>query len=468
MRTPLMPGTHASTPPFRRELAATLRLAGPLAAANLLQMAVYAVDVMFVARLGQVELAASSLGVSLYGLFVWGFTGLTSAVAPLVAAELGRKPNAVREVRHSVRMALWLSVMTGLVTVLVCNFGEQIMLATGQDAEVARLSGAFLAILCWAGIPMVAASVLRIVVAAFGRPAFATAITAGSLVVNALGNYAFVFGNLGAPALGLEGSAIASLVTSLLTVIAYLAVIARDRRMRRFHILGRFWRSEWRRMVDIMRIGSPIALTVVAEGGLFGGAAFLMGYIGAAELAAHAIALQVAAIFFQVPFGIGQAATIRIGFHFGAGDRAGIGHAGWAAFAIGCGFMLISASLMLFLPRLILSAYVDVAAAANATMVSLAVSYLAVGAAFQLFDGMQTVGAGVLRGLQDTRVPMIIAICGYWLVGFSTAAWLGLATPMRGVGIWIGLALGLVVVALLLLQRWHRRERLGLLPEGVR
>lgn len=448
--------------PFRAELGATIRLAAPLAAANLLQMAVYAIDVMFVARLGPVPLAAASLSVSLFGLFVWGMTGLTSAVAPLIAAELGRSRFALREVRRSMRMALWLTVVSGFVTVAVCGYGTEIMLATGQDATISARAGDFLDILRWAAMPMVAASVLRIFVSALGRPVIATVITALALVVNAIGNYALVFGNLGAPALGLAGSAIASNVTAIVTVAAYLAVIGADRWMRRYRILGTFWRPEWERLREIVKIGIPIALTVVAEGGLFGSAAFLMGRIGALELAAHTIALQVAAIFFQVPFGIGQAATIRVGYHFGAGDRAAIGRAGWAALAIGTGFMCVSATAILLFPRLILAAYVDVGAAANAAMVGFALQFLVVAAAFQLFDGMQTVGAGVLRGLQDARVPMLIAVTGYWLIGFTLAAGLGLGTPLKGVGVWIGLAVSLVVVAALLVWRWHLRERLSL------
>lgn len=457
----------ASHSPFRTELGATVRLAAPLAAANLLQMAVYAVDVVFVARLGQEPLAAASLSVSLFGLFVWGITGLTSAVAPLIAAELGRRGHAVREVRRSIRMALWLTVLAGLVTIVICGFGEEIMLATGQNPRIAAQAGGFLDILRWSAIPMVAASVLRIFVSALDRPGFAIAITALSLGVNALGNYVLVFGNFGAPALGLNGSAIASNITAVATVIAYVLAIRSDRRMRRYHILGRFWRPEWERLRQIVRIGIPIGLTVMAEGGLFGAAAFLMGRIGAAELAAHTVAIQFAAIAFQVPFGIGQAATIRVGFHFGAGDHEAISRAGRAGLVIGAGFAILPACAMLLAPRALLSVYLDVSAPANAAMVAFAVQFMAVAAAFQLFDAIQAVSAGILRGVQDTRVPMMIAVTGYWLCGFTVAAVLGFGTRLEGLGVWIGLAVGLVVVAALLQRRWRRRAVLGLLPAGI-
>ena len=453
-----------SPSPWRLELGAMLRLSAPLAAANLLQMMVHTIDVIFVARLGEVPLAASSLSISIFGLLMWCFSGLTGAVAPLIAAELGRRKRAVREVRRSVRMALWLAVLCGLMGMIVSSFGEEIMLASGQDPVVALAAGGFLGILLWAMIPMIIASVLRTFVAALGRPVFATAITALAIFVNALGNYAFVFGNLGAPAMGLEGSALSSVLTSVAMVAAYVVAIAADRRLQRYHIFGRWWRAEWSRLAEILKIGTPIAFTILAEAGLFSGAAFLMGWIGPAELAGHTVALQVAALAFQVPFGIGQAATIRVGYHFGAGDRAGIGRAGWSALALSVGFMVVTASAMLLMPHTILSLYVDPSAAANAAMVGFAVQYMIVAAAFQLFDGVQAVAAGALRGLQDTQVPMAIAIFGYWLPGMGTAMWLGFRTPLEGTGVWIGLAVGLVVVAGLLLWRWRARERLGLLP----
>jgi MATE family multidrug resistance protein len=405
--------------------------------------------------------------VAIFSLINFGFLGLTGAVAPLIAAELGHRRHAVREIRRSVRMALWLAVIGGIAGMALCRFGEAFMLATGQRRDVARIAGHFLGVLSLSLIPMLVGNVLRSYVSAMGRPVFATLVTALAIVVNALGNWSFIFGHLGMPALGLTGSAVSTLVTSVATALAYVAAIEQDRQLRRYRSFGRWWRPEWARLREIVRLGVPIALTVIAEGGLFSSAAFLMGRIGEAQLAAHTVALQVAAFFFQVPFGVGQAATIRVGYHFGAGDGAAIGRAGWAALAVGFAFAGLSAAAMLFIPRLIVSAYVDVSAPANAALVAFAVQYLAVAAAFQLFDGTQAVAAGALRGMQDTRTPMIIAIIGYWLPGFGTAVLLGFGTPLQGVGVWIGLAVGLVIVAALLLRRWHRRELFGLLPAGL-
>ena len=449
---------------WRGETAATLCLAAPLAAANLLQMLVYAIDVIFVARLGERLLAASSLSIALFGLLMWCFSGLTGMVAALIAAELGRRRHAVREVRRSARMALWLALLCGLAGMTVCWFGREIMLLTGQDPQIAEMAGGFLRVIMWAMIPMIFANVLRSVVSALGRPLFATAITALAIGVAALANYAFVFGNLGAPALGLEGSALASVVTALFMLVAYVVAIRSDRRLRRYRLFGNWWRTEWSRFRELVRTGLPVAATILAEAGLFSGAAFLMGLISASQLAGHTIALQVAALAFQIPFGIGQAATIRVGYHYGARDLPAIGRAGWVAVALGAGFMALTASIMLFLPELVLGIYVDTRAAANAAMMGFAMQFMVVAAAFQLFDGLQAVASGALRGLRDTRVPMLFALFGYWVPGLGTAVLLGFFTPLEGLGVWIGLAVGLVVVALLMLWRWQGRARLGLLP----
>lgn len=452
---------------FRTELIATLRLAGPLAAANILQMAVFATDVMFVSRLGQEPLAASSLAVAIFAVMLMAFYGLTGAVAALIAAELGRRRHAVREVRRSVRMALWLCVFLGIGGIAVCFNGEAMVRATGQTPVLAKLAGDFLRVCALSVIPMLVVNVLRTFVSAMGRPIFATVITAIAIGVNALGNWALVFGHLGMPPLGLLGSPLASFITACLTVLAYCLAIRSDRRLRRMHIFGRWWRPEWSRMRQIVALGLPIALTLMAEGGLFSSAAFLMGRIGEAQLAAHTVALQIASIFFQVPFGIGQAATIRVGYHFGARDRDAVGRAGWAAFLVCMAFVGVSAAAMLLAPRLIVAAYIDINAPENAAMIVFAIQYLAVAAAFQLVDGAQAVIAGVLRGLQDTRVPMVIAVVSYWLAGFTTAYWLGFNTPLEGIGVWIGLAVGLTVAAILLLIRWVGRARFNLLPSAT-
>ena len=446
------------------ELRALLALAGPLVGANLLQMAVYAVDVIFVARLSAVEFAAATLGVFLYTIIMWALLGLATACAPLIAAELGARRFAVREVRRSFRMAMWLAVIAATPFLVVLAFGETVLRFAGQDARVAALAGNFVDILLFALIPSITAAVMRTAAAALGRPGWALAVTAAALPIGIVNNYALVFGHFGFPAMRLQGSAIASLITAVLTMLAYAAILLFDPQLRRFRLFGRWWRPEWPRFFEILRLGLPIALSFTLEGGLFGGAAMLMGLISVTAVAAHAVALNIAAFTFQIPLGIGQAATIRVGMAYGARDRRWIALAGSTAVMLGTGVMAITALSIWTAPRLFVSAYLDLHEPGNAATIALALGYLAVAAAFQLFDGAQVVLAGVLRGLQDTRLPMLIAAFGYWVAGFGTAILLGFGTPLRGQGIWLGLAMGLLVVSLLLFRRWSMRERYNLLP----
>ncbi|MDJ0641780.1 MAG: MATE family efflux transporter [Erythrobacter sp.] len=450
------------TPGWGKEIRATLLLAGPLAAANILQMATYTVDVIFITRLGEQSLAASQLVLGVFGLIVWSLNSLTAAVAPVIAAELGANPRTVRPVRRATRMALWLAVLTGAGGMALAFATIPIMRVTGQDEALIALGFPYLVAIVFSLIPMVVGNVLRTYVSALGRPIFATAITAFGIVVNAIGNYALIFGNLGAPRLELVGAGIATVITTTTVMLVYVLVIRLDSKLHRYRIFARWWSLDWDRMREIVRIGVPISLTVIAEAGIFSAAAFLMGRIGASQLAGHALALQLAALAFQIPFGVGQAVTIRVGYFYGARDLVGIGRAGWVALAMGASFMALTAVTMILVPNALLSIFADVNAPKNAAMIGFALQYLIWAAAFQLADGIQAVALGALRGLQDTRVPMWIATFSYWVPGFGVAVALGFYTPLAGNGVWIGLATGLFFAAALLTWRWIRREDLGL------
>ncbi|MEO9462109.1 MAG: MATE family efflux transporter [Marinomonas sp.] len=445
-----------------QEFRATFMLAGPLALANFLQMLTYSVDVFFIARLGEQPFAASQLVMSVFGLIVWALSSLTAAVAPVVSAELGANPNAVRPVRRAVRMALWLAVISGAVGMALAFLTIPIMRATGQDEALIPIAFPYLVVVVFSLIPMVVGNVLRTYVSTLGRPIFATAITAIGILVNAAGNYALIFGNWGMPRLELVGAGIATIITTTVTMLIYIAAIRFDEKLHRYRIFGRWWRPDWQRMREILRIGTPIALTVIAEAGIFGAAAFMMGRFGVSQLAGHTIALQLAAMAFQIPFGVGQAVTIRVGYYYGARDLTGIMRAGWAGLAMGTGFMCVTALAMIIIPHALVSLYVDLDAPKNAALVGFSVQYLLLAAAFQLVDGIQAVSLGALRGLQDTRVPMWMATFSYWVAGIGVAIGLAFYTPLAGIGVWIGLATGLATAAILLTWRWMLRDRLGL------
>jgi MATE family multidrug resistance protein len=342
--------------------------------------------------------------------------------------------------------------------------GRHLLLATGQDPALAVLSEDYLRAVCWGLVPSLWFVVLRCFVTAHARTRAVLVITFAAVALNAIGNYALMFGHFGLPRWELTGAGVTSSTVSALMVLALLTHMQWDRQFRRYHILARFWRADWPRFFELFRIGVPIGLTIVAEAGLFSAAALLMGLISTEALAAHAIALQCAAVAFMVPLGHGQAAVVRVGLAAGARDGAGVHRAGWSALAAGLLFMACSALVFWFAGRFLVGLFLDASAPENAEVIELAVAFLMIAALFQLVDGGQVIGVHVLRGLKDTAVPMWLAIGGYWAVGFVASAGLAFPLGLGGRGVWIGLALGLAFVAFAVNWRFHRRERL--LPNG--
>jgi MATE family multidrug resistance protein len=235
---------------------------------------------------------------------------------------------------------------------------------------------------------------------------------------------------------------------------------------RRFRLFSADFHMDWPRMREFWRLGLPMAATLSFEVTMFNAAVFLMGLIGAASLAAHSIAIQLASLTFMIPLGIGQAATVRVGRALGRGDREAIRRAGWVALGLATAFMAAMSLTMVAAPRLLISAFLDTEDPANAVVVGHAISFLMLAAVFQIADGAQTVGAGMLRGLHDARMPMLFALVGYWAIGLPLGASLAFIGGLGGIGIWIGLATGLGIVAVLMIRRWLYREALGLLSQS--
>ena len=447
--------------PWRSEIRATMALAWPLILANLTMQMINATDVVLMGWLGPRQLAASALGLNLTFALVLLGMGMITAAAPMMATALGRRSTAVRDVRRSFRQALWLAALLSLIFWPILWNAEPLIRALGQEATLARDAGIFLRGYMWSIFPFLLFQAMRHFLSALERPRWILGISAVGIVVNALLGWALIFGHFGLPAWGIFGGGLASSIVWWLLAAGLALVIARDRQFRRFHLFGRWWRPDWPRFRTIILLGLPIGLTMAFEGAVFGAAAYLMGLIDADSIAAHAVALQIAAISFMVPLGVGQAATIRVGLALGRNDRAGIGRAGWTAFVIGVGFMALMAVVMWVAPRTLMTLFLD-DVPANARVIGLGISFLAVAAIFQIVDGAQVVGAGMLRGLHDTRVPMIFAFVGYWVVGIGVGVWLAFERGWQGVGIWTGLAAGLAFVAVLMLDRWRRREKIGL------
>ncbi len=448
---------------WRKEARATLSLAWPLVLANLTTQLIQATDALLLGRLGALELAAAALALGLtFAMTLFGF-GVLTASSPMMASALGARANAVRDVRRTFRQSMWAAMLITVPIMIVLWFAEPLIRALGQEPRLAEGAAEFLRGYMWVLPPWMAFQVMRNFLAALERPGWMLAISAVGIAVNALAGYGLIFGHFGLPALGLFGGGLASSITWSAMALALAAVIVSDRQFRRFHLFGHFWRPDWPRFLTVFRLGLPIGLAMGFEGAVFSAAAYLMGLIDAESVAAHQVALQIAATSFMVPLGLAQAATVRVGLAYGRCDRDGIARAGWTSLVIGIGFMATMALLMWLFPRsLVTLFFADTPA--NARVIALATSFLFVAALFQMVDGAQVVGAGMLRGLHDTRVPMLFALVGYWVVGIGTGVWLGFGVNWAGVGIWTGLATGLAFVSVLMIRRWSKREELGLLP----
>ena len=444
------------------EFRAMLSLAWPLVLTNLSQVALATTDVIMMGWLGPDALASGALGVNLNFAFLIFGIGLVTATAPLIAIELGKRRHAVREVRRTVRQGFWAALAITIPVWFVLWQAEPILLALGQEPHLVRGAAAYLHTFQWAFLPFLWYIVLRNFVSALERPLIALWISGAAIAVNASLVFVLMFGKFGAPALGLPGAGIATTVTNILMVAGLAGLISLDRRFRRYRIFAGFWQVDGPRFLEICRIGLPIAVTLGFEVTIFNAAVFLMGLIGADSLAAHSIAIQIAAVSFMVPLGIGNAATVRVGLAYGAGDVAGITRAGWTAFAMAMVYACCTACIMIFFGRALVGVFLDVNAPQNFAVIDLAVSFVFFAGIFQLADSGQATVSGMLRGLGDTRVPMFLAGLGYWGIGMPLGVVLGFWAKLEGRGIWIGLATGLAVVAAAMTVRWVRRDRLGL------
>ena len=449
-----------ATTPWRDEIRATLSLSWPMVLTNLAQIAMTATDVMMMGRAGPHMLAAGALGSNLYFTPLIVGLGLMNAASPMMASELGRNRFSIRDIRRTVRQSLWLAVLVCIPVWLILWNAEQILLAMGQEPDLAHEAGIYMRWLQWAVLPFYGYIVLRSFLAALERPRWALVAVVAAVLFNAFANWCLIFGNLGFPKMGIAGSGLATTLSSALMFAGLVVIVMLERRFRRYRLFGRFWRADWPRLKALLRLGLPIAGILTFEVSIFNAAALVMGLISADALAAHAIAIQIASISFMVPMGLGQAATVRVGRAFGAGDALGITRAGWAAFALGITFMSCTALTMVLWPQVLISGFIDIDDPANAAVVGLAITFLAFAGLFQIVDGAQAVASGMLRGLHDTQVPMIFAAIGYWGVGLPLGVLLAFKGGLQGAGIWIGLSSGLAVVAVLLMWRWLRRDRL--------
>ncbi|NBZ87132.1 MATE family efflux transporter [Stagnihabitans tardus] len=433
---------------------ALLALGLPIVGSHLAQMMLHVTDTMLLGRYGVSELAAVTLaGSAFFVLFILG-AGFAQGVMPLVASAMGR--GAEVEVRRDVRMGLWLSILYGVAIYPLFWVAETWLRALGQTADVARLGQEFLRIAGPGMVPALIVMTLKSYLSAMGRTQVVLWITIGAVGLNLLVGWALIFGRLGLPELGVEGAAIATLTVQVFSALALALYAHRQPSLRQHQVFRRFWRPDTAALARVFRLGWPIGVTGLAESGLFSGASLMMGWISEVALAAHGIAMQVAALAFMVHLGLSNAATVLAGRAEGAGNARGLRDVALTSILMSFGFGAVMIVVFLAMPLPILSLFLDTAKPESDEILTLGVTLLALAALFQLGDAMQVMALGLCRALRDTRVPMIMAAFSYWGVGIPCSYLLGFHFGLGAEGIWLGLVLGLAFASGSLMVRFWR------------
>lgn len=446
---------------WRSDILPTLSLGMPLAGAQLAQMAINTTDVLMIGRLGAPELAASVLAFNFYTLLWFFGMGVLQAVIPLAARARGQRK--LRDLRRAVRMGFWVAVLFSLPAWLFLTFTEQVLLLLGQEPGLAALAGHYMSMLQWTLMPALLIMAVRGFLTVMERTQVVLWATLAGAVVNAVLDYLLIFGTFGFPRLELAGAGIASVISATATFLFLLAYALWHPKLRRYTLLGRIWRSDWPVFLQILRLGTPIGLTIIAEASLFVASSIMIGWLGALPLAGHGIALQIASLTFMIPVGLSVAAMTRVSLAAGRNDPVAVGRAGWTSLAVTLAFMACFAVLFWSLPETLVGFYLDLEDPEAREVLAYGASFLLVAALFQIADGGQIIGVNNLRGLGDTTVPLYYALFGYWVVGITLSLGLGFGAGWGGVGVWCGLAAGLACVALMANVRFARREDLGLL-----
>lgn len=438
------------------ELPETLHLALPIMAGNVAQMLMGAIDTLMVGRLGVTELAACSFASSILSFLLLAGIGIMQPVSILGAQALGA--GHPRELGEVLRVGLVIGAAAGLVVGVICSVMEGHLGIFRQAPAVEEEARGFLVIVGWSILPAILVTGLKQFAEALNRPWIPMLIIFAGVGVNAVLNWFLIFGNLGFPALGLEGAAWATLAARILTLLALAAWILRDRAFAAMRPVRWFGELVWRRVRTMIALGVPVSMQLMLEVGAFGLSAIFMGWVNAETLAAHQIVLTCAATTFMVPLGLSSAVALRAGNAWGAKDSVRVRNIGFSAFGLATVVMAIAA-LGLMLGRSILPQWFIEPSADGARVVAIAENLMIVAALFQLVDGIQIVGHGLLRGMGDVRVPTHIAFVAYWLLALPSGWLLAFVFHLEGVGIWTGLALGLGFAAVALVARFERMSR---------
>ena len=422
----------------------------PLVGGHLGQIAIGVSDTVMAGWYSVEALAAVTLASTYFFVLLIFGSGFAWGVMPLVAAfdaegdEVG--------LRRATRMGMWLSMGFAVLALPLMIWSRPIMALMGQDQALADMVDGYLFIAAWGIFPALMVMVLKSYLAALERTQVVLWITLLAGVANVLANYAFIFGNWGAPELGVRGAAIASVTSHSVSLVAVVIYVLW--KMPQHQMFVRLWRPDWEMLARVFRLGLPIGFTGLSEVGLFAASAVMMGWLGTVALAAHGIALQLASITFMVHLGISNVATIRAGNAYGRRDPAHLARGAITATVMSALVAVLTIFVFVMWPEPLINLFMQRDEPARDQILVIGVGLLAMASLFQLVDGAQAVALGILRGVQDTTVPMLLAGFSYWIVGMPASYLLGFVFDLEGVGVWVGLVFGLGVAAILLNARF--------------
>src|ERR1700722_18571045 len=434
---------------WRGELGAMVKLAVPVVLSELGWMIMGVVDTMMVGRLGPSAIGAVALGNAVcYTPSMFGI-GVLLGLDTLVSQAYGRKD--YDECHRWLAQGVYLAAFIAPVIMVALWIASYSYARVGIAPEVATPAGAYLRVLNWSTLPLLLYGASRRYLQGVGQVHVITVTFIVANLLNWLGNWVLIYGKWGAPAMGVAGSALSTVLARIFMALALIGFAWRYERSRG-HPLFRHWAGpSLAKLKQLIRLGAPAAAQIVFEVGAWNLATFAAGWLTPVALASHQIALNYAALTYMVPLGISAAAAVAVGHAVGAGDAHRARRAGWLALALGTGFMLCAGIVFLIAPRPLIALF-----STDAQIMAVGPSLMVIAAAFQIFDGIQTVSTGALRGLGETRVPMVANLVGYWVMGLPLGFILCFVFKWGIYGMWIGLTLALVVIATTLLVRWHR------------
>ncbi|MGD1899881.1 MAG: MATE family efflux transporter [Phormidesmis sp.] len=435
------------------EIREFLKLAVPLAAAQVAQAVVGFVDTLMMGHLGAQSLAAGGLASSVFQLVLNTTSGFVMAVSPLVAAAYGAKQH--KQIERIARQGLWLSVLIAVPMMVVISHLDNVMLRLGQVQQTVNLADGYLDYILWGFFPAIGVAMLRGYVSALSQARPVMVIVVLGTFANVIGNYVLGYGKFGFPRMELEGLGLASGLSFWFMFLALFLYICKNQTLKQYPFWRELHRIRLKVLGQLLVVGVSIAVTIAVEYGLFTAVTFMMGNLDTTTLAAHQTVYQTVFLLFMVPLGMSYAVTVRVGQWVGQRDRQRTRQAGYVGIAAAAIFMGLTAIGLLVFRRSIIGIYLDASDPETLNVIKLAIPMLGIAALAQLLDGIQRVAMGSLYGLQDTRAPMLLSIVTFWGVGLASGYILGFIMGFGGMGLWIGQSIGVAAAGLIFLQRFH-------------